>query len=72
MSNFKMEYELSTNFDSKLIEAVNRLDKEKQIKTVFGKVRKDLFGGGRSSATLPDISLEDLEKQLLAFILCSR
>lgn len=58
---FKMEYDLATNFDPELIKEVAKIDKEHQIKTVFGKLRKDVVGGGRSSMTLPQLSFRELE-----------
>lgn len=58
---YKIKYDLATNFDPQLITGLCEIDTKHQIGTVFGKMRKDIIGGGRSSATLPDLSFEELE-----------
>lgn len=57
---YKIEYDLSTNFDKNLISGIREIDKDHTIKTVFGKLRKDVVGGGRSSMTLPQLSFKEL------------
>lgn len=61
---YKMEYDLAVNFDKEVINTVSKVDKKGQIKTVFGKMRKDVLGGGRSSMTLPDLSFKELEEYI--------
>ena len=63
MSNelYKIKYDIATNFDPQLIGGIRKIDTKNQIGTVFGKMRKDIFGGGRSSSTLPELSFEELE-----------
>lgn len=59
--NMLMHYDLATNFDEELIDFVAKNDTKKQIKSVFGKLKSDITGGGRASFLLPDISMEQLE-----------
>ncbi|KMQ49842.1 peptidase U32 [Chitinispirillum alkaliphilum] len=35
-----------------------------EVKEVYGKLRQDIIGGGRSSYTLPSVTLKKLEKQI--------
>ncbi len=57
---FSMPYSIGTNFDPELINIISELDKDKSIKSVFGKMRSDILGGGRASLVLPEISMEQL------------
>lgn len=57
----RISYELSTNFDTELIDGIKKYDTHHQIRTIFGKMRKDIFGGGRASMTLPQLSLKELK-----------
>lgn len=61
---FNMKYSLGTNFDPQLIEEIKICDKEKSIKSVFGKLRTDLLGGGRSSMILPKLTMNQLEEYI--------
>ena len=54
MSTF-MQYDLATNFDEELIDFIVKHDTHKQIKSVFGKMRNDMAGGGRASFLLPEV-----------------
>lgn len=58
---FKMKFSLATNFDRELIENISEMDKDKSIKTVFGKLKTDMVGGGRASMLLPELSMEYLK-----------
>ena len=44
-----IQYDLATNFDEELIDFIVENDKQKQIKSVFGKLKSDITGGGRAS-----------------------
>lgn len=55
-----MKFCLATNFDPELIDAVNKYDSDKSITEIFGKLAKDIIGGGRHSFVLPKISWKDL------------
>ena len=59
-----MKYSLATNFDDSLIDYVNEYDTEKKIKSVYGKLKRDILGGGRSSILLPQLSLSELENYI--------
>jgi collagenase-like PrtC family protease len=56
----KMKYSIATNFDEKLIEAIAKMDMEKSIKSVFGKLKSDAIGGGRPAMFLPEVSFQKL------------
>ena len=58
---FKVQYSLATNFDTRLIEEIAKLDTEHSIKSVYGKLKSDIVGGGRASGLLPDISMDKLK-----------
>ena len=60
--NTFMQYDLATNFDEELIDFIVKHDTHKQIKSVFGKMRNDMAGGGRASFLLPEVSMEQLKK----------
>lgn len=60
MSTF-MQYDLATNFDEELIDFIVKYDTHKQIKSVFGKMRNDMAGGGRASFLLPEVSMTQLK-----------
>lgn len=60
-NNFKMKYSIATNFDPKLITGIANLDKNNSIKSVYGKLKSDIVGGGRASAHLPEIQMKELE-----------
>ncbi|SFR56117.1 U32 family peptidase [Anaeromicropila populeti] len=59
--NYKMKYSLATNLDVKLLDEIAKLDKDKSIKVVFGKLKTDIIGGGRSSGMILDKSMEDIK-----------
>ncbi len=60
MSDIKVVYDVATNFDPMLVHAIARNNGDRIFETMFGKLRSDFFGGGRSSQTLPDVSLDDI------------
>ncbi|MBU2699291.1 collagenase-like PrtC family protease [Sporomusaceae bacterium BoRhaA] len=61
---FKMKYTLATNFDTNLIEGIKSIDKDNSIKSVYGKLKSDIVGGGRSAMLLPELSMNDLENYI--------
>ncbi len=61
--NSGMKYDLATNFDTRLLDFIEQHDENHQLVSLFGKLRTDVVGGGRSSTTLPDIT----EKQLAEY-----
>jgi collagenase-like PrtC family protease len=66
MSNggFKMKYSIATNFDTKLIEGIAKLDTDKSIASVYGKLKSDIVGGGRASAHLPELQMSELKNYI--------
>jgi len=57
----EIRYDLATNFDDKLIERVAEFG---IVKSVYGKLDKDIVGGGRPSLILPKISRKQLRKHI--------
>ncbi len=57
---FQMKYTIATNFDPELIEEIARYNQDNTFVSVFGKLKKDIIGGGRSSINLPKVSRKEL------------
>lgn len=55
-----LTFDVGTNFDKNLINVIAENNKNNQFSSVFGKLKTDFLGGGRSSAFLPDITMEEL------------
>lgn len=60
----RLTFDVGTNFDSKLIDVIAANNKHGEFKSVFGKLKTDLWGGGRASAFLPDINMKELEEYI--------
>lgn len=58
---FKMKLQIATNFDRRLVEEIVKCNDSGVVASVYGKLRKDLIGGGRSSMILPEVSMEELK-----------
>lgn len=63
---FKMNYSLATNLDLKLLDEIKKMDTDKSIKVVYGKLKTDVIGGGRAAGTLLDKSMQDLKEYIKA------
>jgi collagenase-like PrtC family protease len=57
----EMRYDLATNFEDNLIERVSEFG---TVKSIYGKLAKDIVGGGRPSLVLPDISRRQLRRHI--------
>lgn len=64
MKNCGIKYDLATNFDTKFLDYVLKNDKNHQVTSMFGKLKQDIVGGGRSTITLPDVSKKELEQYI--------
>ena len=61
---FQMKYSVATNFDSEVINEITKFNQDKTFFSVFGKLKKDIIGGGRSSINLPKISMNGLKEYI--------
>ncbi|RCX16517.1 collagenase-like PrtC family protease [Anaerobacterium chartisolvens] len=61
---FNMMYSIATNFDTKLIDEIAKMDTGKSIKSVYGKMKSDIIGGGRASMVLPPLSMDNLKNYI--------
>ncbi len=59
--NFRMKYTVATNFDPELIGEIAKFNQDHTFSSVFGKLKKDIIGGGRSSVNLPKVSKNELK-----------
>lgn len=59
-----MDYSIATNFDKELLEYINNNDKKGRIKYIYGKLSKDILGGGRASMILPSINIKELKEYI--------
>lgn len=53
---FQMKYSIATNFDPEVVREIARFNQDHIFFSVFGKLKKDIIGGGRSSINLPKVS----------------
>lgn len=60
----QLTFDVGTNFDKKLLEVIAQNNKNGQFASVFGKLKTDFLGGGRSSAFLPEISMDELKEYI--------
>jgi len=57
----EMRYDLATNFDNELIERISEFG---IVKSLYGKLPKDVAGGGRPSLVLPKINKKKLRSHI--------
>jgi collagenase-like PrtC family protease len=57
---YKVKYDVGTNFDGALLSVIESFNGNGQFDCIFGKLKTDMFGGGRSSMILPELTLEQL------------
>lgn len=55
-----MKLDVATNMDLEILDHIKKVDKEHQVDSLFGKMKKDVVGGGRSSVSIPDVSMEQV------------
>lgn len=55
-----MKLDVATNMDPLLLDYVKEIDKDHKVDSFFGKLKKDVVGGGRSSVSLPDVTLDQV------------
>lgn len=59
---FRMKYTVATNFDKEIITEISKYNQDGSFKSVFGKLRSDVLGGGRSSLVLTDVKMSELNE----------
>ncbi|HBF36259.1 MAG TPA: hypothetical protein DDW50_02950 [Firmicutes bacterium] len=52
---FQMKYTVATHFDPERGEEIARYNQDDIFTSVFGKLKKDIIGGGRSLINLPKV-----------------
>ena len=55
-----LEFTIGTNFDKDIVHEITKVNKKGIFTSVFGKLHKDILGGGRASMLLPKISINQL------------
>lgn len=60
-TDYRMKFSIGTNFDPDLIAEINKYNQDKSIAAVFGKLRSDIIGGGRTSMILPTLTMGQLK-----------
>lgn len=64
LNNNRIKYDLATNFDTVLLDHIKKVDTNHQVVSVFGKLKNDIIGGGRSSITLPKVNMKQLKEYI--------
>lgn len=54
----RMKFDMAYNFDLELLEELKKIG---NVHSVFAKINRDIIGGGRPSAALPNIEQEELK-----------
>ena len=57
----RMKLDLATNFDMKLLDFIEEVDKNHQVISMFGKLKSDLVGGGRASVAVRNVTLDTID-----------
>lgn len=61
-----VNYDVGTNFDSKIFDIIKECDTEKRIKNIYGKLRNDGLPGGRASSTIAPLSEQEFSDYIKA------
>jgi collagenase-like PrtC family protease len=61
---FQMKFSVATNFDPEVVKEIAKFNHDNTFLSVFGKLKKDLIGGGRSSINLPKVSMNELKRYI--------
>ena len=60
----KVTFSVATNFDPRLIADIAKVNTQKEITSVFGKLQRDILGGGRAAIAIPKISKKELKAHI--------
>ncbi|MCD7811947.1 MAG: U32 family peptidase [Ruminococcus sp.] len=55
-----IKLDVATNMDVRILDHIRETDTNHSVDSMFGKLKKDVIGGGRSSVSVPDVTLEEV------------
>jgi collagenase-like PrtC family protease len=61
---YRATFTVGTNLDPALIDVIDRYNADGSFKSIFGKLKSDFFGGGRSSMGLAHVSKDQLKAHI--------
>ena len=60
----QITFSIATTFDPLLIEEISRINGDGRITSVFGKLQRDILGGGRAAIAIPKVSMKQLKSYI--------
>ncbi|MBR0484129.1 MAG: hypothetical protein IJJ69_05015 [Oscillospiraceae bacterium] len=59
-----ISFDVGTNFDYKLFDAIDQYDTKHSITNLYGKLKNDGMPGGRAASIIPDFTMDEFEAYL--------